>query len=329
MSKIPSSDILESLHKLRIATQNCIGIVRHGDSSEDIDALSSVIEDTGEEEKRSETSIAKLPGAGELKQEQWSRVERDYLALKEEKVPDNNGKKKASVRRGISAVSGMRPEIARKNQNTLPPRLLSQPYHEVEVCRRKEVSKAKVTMVPSSDNRADIIWMVLARDRLVNIGILPSVNFTKQKRVAKPVISVCSRIARLMKNQTKSQRNAIIPTKEEKATTRCCGRCENCTTIVMDSQRGKQALGKPDAKSLGTDSKGTVHSAYATSSKYPGKERTIAWKNTSQSSSPPKSLRYEIWGPVPWRDWKTTAMRLKQGMEHWWTLLKAHGKPDA
>ena len=38
MSKIPSDDILESLYKLRMrevrATQNCIGIVRHGDSSE-------------------------------------------------------------------------------------------------------------------------------------------------------------------------------------------------------------------------------------------------------------------------------------------------------
>ena len=39
MSKIPSDDILDSLYKLRIresATPNCIGIVRHGDSSEDI-----------------------------------------------------------------------------------------------------------------------------------------------------------------------------------------------------------------------------------------------------------------------------------------------------
>ena len=44
-----------------------------------------------------------------------------------------------------------------KNQNTLPPRLPSPPSHEVEVCRRKEVPKAKVTMVPFSHNRADII----------------------------------------------------------------------------------------------------------------------------------------------------------------------------
>ena len=43
-------------------------------------------------------------------------------------------KEKASVRKETGAVSVTRPKIARKNQNTLPPRLLSQPYHEVGVC---------------------------------------------------------------------------------------------------------------------------------------------------------------------------------------------------
>ena len=38
---------------------------------------------------------------------------------------------------------------------------------------------------------------------------------------------------RLMNNQTKSQRKATIRTKEEKATTKCCGYCENCTTIGL------------------------------------------------------------------------------------------------
>ena len=92
----------------------------------------------------------------------------------------------------------------RIKQNTLPPHIPSQPFHEVEVCRGKEVSEAKVTM---------------ARDRLVNIGILPSDNSTKQKRAGKVGINVCSRIIRLMNNQTQSRRKAIIPTKV-KATTR-------------------------------------------------------------------------------------------------------------
>ena len=64
MSKIPSDEILESLYKLRIresdATQNRIGIVRHGDSSGDDDAVISKVVNHGEEEYRSETSISKL-----------------------------------------------------------------------------------------------------------------------------------------------------------------------------------------------------------------------------------------------------------------------------
>ena len=120
----------------------------------------------------------------------------------------------------------------------------------------------------------------------MNIGILPSVNFTKKKRGVKPGISVCSRITRLMNNQTKSQRKAtMFSQKKRKRRQECSGYCENCSKIGLRLARlgcvgfsKRQTVpGKPDAKSLGIDSKGTVHSAYATSSKYPGKERTIAW----------------------------------------------------
>ena len=46
-----------------------------------------------------------------------------------------------------------------------------------------------------------------------------------------------------------------------------------------------------------------------------GKESTIVGKKKCQSSSSAKSLRCEIWGQVPWRDWKTAAMCPKQGLE--------------
>ena len=85
-----------------------------------------------------------------------------------------SGKKMASVRKETDAFSATEPKILRKKQNTLPPHLPGHPFHEVEVCRRREVCKAEVTMVPFSDNRADI----LPRDDLVNIGILPIVTFT-------------------------------------------------------------------------------------------------------------------------------------------------------
>ena len=58
------------------------------------------------------------------------------MALKEEKVLVISGKKKANVRRETSAVFGMRVTIVHNNQTTMP-------CHEVDVCRGKEVSKAK------------------------------------------------------------------------------------------------------------------------------------------------------------------------------------------
>ena len=64
MTKIPSDEILESLYKLRIRKSDqlkkCIGIVRHGDSSEDIDAQLSKVENHGEVKYRSETPFTKL-----------------------------------------------------------------------------------------------------------------------------------------------------------------------------------------------------------------------------------------------------------------------------
>ena len=77
--------------------------------------------------------------------------------MKEEKISVSSGKKKASVRKETGAVSVTRPKIVHKNQNTLPPRLLSQPHHEVEVCLGSEVFEAKVTMGPFFDNRADYL----------------------------------------------------------------------------------------------------------------------------------------------------------------------------
>ena len=64
MSKIPSDDVLEnSVHIENTwvrATQNCSGIVRDGDSSKDIDAQLSKIENDGEKKYRSETPLTKL-----------------------------------------------------------------------------------------------------------------------------------------------------------------------------------------------------------------------------------------------------------------------------
>ena len=227
MPKIPSDDVLESLYQLRIrevwSTQNRIGIVRHGNSSENIDAQLSKFEDTGEEENRSETSIAQYwrptwenwnrSSGQESKGNEWRWRRKRYLLPVE--------RKRTSARKETNAVSGMRVTTVHKNQTTMPPHHLSHPCHEVEVCGGKDVSEAKVTVVPFSDNRADVIWRVLTRERLVNIGILPSVNFTNRNGLqSRDTCLFVPASQRLMNNQTKSQRKATIPTNEEKATTR-------------------------------------------------------------------------------------------------------------
>ena len=142
MTEIPPDDVLESLYTLRIreSDQNCFRIVRHGASSEDIDAQLSEIEDNGQEEYRSETSIAKFltPDTGKIKQEQWSRIEREQVALREEKEFAISGKQKASVRKETHAVSGMRVTIVLKNQNTKPPHLPS-PSRDRSVSRKRSI----------------------------------------------------------------------------------------------------------------------------------------------------------------------------------------------
>ena len=93
----------------------------------------------------------------------------------------------------------------------------------------------------------------------MDIGLHPSVNSTKQKRVAKPVTSVCFCIIRLMNNQTKSQRKASIRRKKRKRRQECCGHCEKCTTIGLRLARlgcvgfskRKTSLGNPMQRVLG------------------------------------------------------------------------------
>ena len=67
----------------------------------------------------------------------------------------------------------------------------------------------------------------------MSIGILPTVKFTEQKRVAKPVTSVCSRIIKLTNNQKKAGKEPPCPKMKSKRRQKCSGCCEKCTTIGL------------------------------------------------------------------------------------------------
>ena len=172
-------------------------------------------------------------------------------------------RKKASVRKETNAVSGTRAKIVRKNQNTLPPHLPSHPSHEVEVCRRK-VSKADLTMVPFSDNRADIIWKVFARDRPV---ITPECQFYKTETGCKAGNNCLFPHHQVDEQPNKKPKKGNYFHKKRKRRQECGGYCQHCATIGLRLAR-LGVPGKPDAKSLEIDSKSTVHSVYASLEKY-------------------------------------------------------------
>ena len=231
------------------------------------------------------------------------------------------GKKKASVRKETVAFFATTPKIScATNQNTLPPHLLSQPYHEVEVCRGREVSEAKVTMGPFFDNCVDIIWRLLARERYVNFGIFPSANFIKTETGCKSGDTCLFPHCKADEQPQAEER--LLPKKKRKWRQRRCGCCEKRITIGLCIKRlgctrfsrNQRVSVKSDAESLECSSKSSIHQVHATSREYAGQERTIAWKNTSQKSSSGKSLRYKIRRSVQGRDWKTRAMCPKQGV---------------
>ena len=176
-------------------------------------------------------------------------------------------------------------------------------------------------MGPFFDNRADIIWEVHARERLVNIGIRPSANFIKQKIFVRLETSVCFRITRLMNNQIKSRKKATSP-KKEKATTRMLWLFwkvyHNWVVyhkIQMHSFLKVESLGEVRCRKSWNQFKGYDSLSLRYVKRVSGKrKRTIVGKNKCRSSSSAKSQRYEIWGPIPWRDWRTRAMCPKRGL---------------
>ena len=191
------------------------------------------------------------------------------MALREEKVSVTSGKKKASVRKETVAFSATIPKIVRKNQNTLPPRLPSRPFHEVEVCQRREVFEAKVTMGPVFDNRVDIIWRVLAHERLVNIGIRPSAIFLKKNKTGCKSGDMCMfpqhkvdeqpnkrpKKGNFPKRRESEDKGAVAFVRSERITIGLCITRLGCPRF----SRNERVSGKPDAESLERNSKSSIH----------------------------------------------------------------------
>ena len=116
------------------------------------------------------------------KQVQWSRVTGIKWRWKRKRylLPVE---RKGAVFEGTKAVSGMRVTIVR-NRHRKPNHPLSHNLqkHEVEVCRETEMPEAEASLRNSLDRRVNTSWKVPAPNRLVSIGILPSVNTIKRNQ---------------------------------------------------------------------------------------------------------------------------------------------------
>ena len=100
---------------------------------------------------------------------------------------------------------------------------------------------------------------------------------------------------------TKPNKGNHSPKQKRKRRQERCGCCENCITFGLRLAR-LGSIGflkwntvpeKPDAESLGTDLKKTIHKVYATSCDYPGKERTIVGKINCPHQRSPYAVKFE------------------------------------
>ena len=190
----------------------------------------------------------------------------------------------------IRPVFARRPNIVRKNQDTLPPRLLSQPYHD----RGREVSAAKVTMCPFFDNRADIIFEVLAREHLMNIGNRPR---TLKNETGCKAGDKCLFPRYKVEEQPNKKSQRATSKKKDKSAVAVVKSLSQLGCVSQDSDALVSHCRKPRGNRR-TRSWNQFKEYDSLSLRYvmrvPGKERTIVGEKTCQSSSSAKSLRYEI-----------------------------------
>ena len=280
-TKIPSDDILESLYKLRIRESDQLKTVlelydmeiHQKISMPNHQKLKTMVKRSIDQKLRSRNFDArheKIETGAVVKSRRGFQV-----ALKEEEAFVTSGKKQGSVRRRINAVSGMRVMIV-QNRHQKPRHPLSHQHqkHEFVARREKETSEAEASLGSSIDSRVNTSWKVLALNHLVKFGILPNANSINLNRVVNSAQSAYFRTGRLKKQPNKRPKKSFQNGKSDRGAV-AIGK--NCTSIglclaglraVRTSEKNEVSV-KPEAESFGINSTGTIHTVYATSSKYP------------------------------------------------------------
>ena len=210
ISRIPSDDILDSLYKLRIRQsdqlKNRIGIVRHGDSSEDISSQLSKDENHGEEKLRLRNFDARH---GRIESGAVIKSRKGQSGVEGGKGICYQWKEKGQCSQGDRC--SFRHET---NDRAQKPEHTAATLSEPTASRGRSVSRKRGKSNHGSILRQPCRYYlkVPARERLVNIGIRPSANSFKIKRVVRLETSVCFRITRCQKHfQAQRKRQGYVP----------------------------------------------------------------------------------------------------------------------
>ena len=156
--------------------------------------------------------------------------------------------------------------------------------------------------------RSDIIWKVLARDRLVNIDILPSINSTKKETGGKARDMCLFPHHKVDEQPNRKPKNAFYsPKKKRKRRLGCCGYCEKLYHNWVLSRKARMRCCLKVENSTGetrcNKSWDRFEKYVSLSLRYvkqvSGKRKDHRLeKYKCQTSASAKSVRREIWGSV-------------------------------
>ena len=155
MTKIPSDEILESLYKLKIRESVHLKTVlevydldvHQKISVPNNQKLKTMVKRSIDQKLRLRNFDARH---GKIESGAVGKSRKGAIGVEGGKGSCHQWKEKGQCSQGDCCSFRHVTQDRAQNQNTLPPHLPSQPFHEVEVCLGREASEAKVTWIHCS-----------------------------------------------------------------------------------------------------------------------------------------------------------------------------------
>ena len=214
MTKIPPDDILEGFAQIKNTrvreTQDRIGIVRPGDSSEEVRTWLSQIESYGGKEVSSKIFEIRIlaPEMEIMRRTPWSRVREQSSVYKEFLEIVGNGSPTGSVLKETIAVSATMSTSVEKLHSHIRLWILSCSRMS-EKHREPEVPEEGVPVVECLDGLARITSEELAITQFVKGGTLQNACSTRPRVVVALGKSAHSHIVRLMNSRQKRSKRMM------------------------------------------------------------------------------------------------------------------------